>query len=431
MIGHWQYGLHIRIGEGNVVHRRDILRWISAGTAAFGLRISPLLASQAETMRRQGKACILLWMQGGPSQFETFTPKPDHPNGGETKAIATRVPGIQIADNLPHVADVMDSLCLLRTVTAREASHPRATYLLHTGYLPTATVKHPTLGATVAHQLAPPDFDMPSFVRIGQQNRDFGGGGLLGVKYDPFVVTSPGQMPQNTQPAGGPDRYRRRLALLENVDKQFGERVGQSVVVDRRSVYRAAAEMVLSPKMQVFDLEQEPSKVRSQYGESPFAKGCLLARRLIEAGVTCVEVVLGNWDTHEDNFNRSRSLCEQLDQPMAALVKDLRQRGLWDSTLVIWMGEFGRTPRVNPRSGRDHYPQAFSVVLGGCGVRGGQVIGNTDSGGVQITDQPVTVADLFRTIFTALGIDPDHENLSSIGRPIKLVDGGQVIPGVF
>jgi hypothetical protein len=432
MTGSWQHEVQVKVArDGYHVRRRDFLRWLGAGALASHARLSEVLAAHTVQMRQSGKKCILLWMQGGPSQFETFTPKPGHPNGGETKAIATRVPGVEVSENLPHVADVMDSLCLIRSVTAREASHPRATYLMHTGYLPTATVSHPTLGATVAHQLAPPDFDMPSFVRIGQQNRDFGGGGLLGIQYDPFVVANPGQMPQDTQPAGGPARYRRRLAMLEGIDRHFARQAGESLVSDHLSVYRAAAEMVLSPRMEVFDLQQEPANVRQAYGESPFAKGCLLARRLLESGVTCVEVVLGNWDTHEDNFARSKSLCEQMDQPMAALVKDLIDRGLWDSTLLVWMGEFGRTPRINPRSGRDHYPQAFNVVLGGAGVRGGQVIGRTDAGGVSVTDQPVKVPDLFYTIFTALGIDPNHENMSPIGRPIKLVENGQVIPGVL
>jgi uncharacterized protein (DUF1501 family) len=189
--------------------------------------------------------------------------------------------------------------------------------------------------------------------------------------------------------------------------------------------------MVLSPKMDVFDLAKEPEKVRQNYGESAFGKGCLLARRLVEAGVTCVEVTAGNWDTHDDNFERSRQLCLDIDEPFAALVNDLKQRGMLQNTLVLWMGEFGRTPRINPRAGRDHYPRAFNVALAGGGVHGGQVIGETDAGGIEVSKDPVTVPDLFRTIFTALHIDPDHENMSSIGRPIKLVDGGQVVPGVL
>ncbi len=192
-----------------------------------------------------------------------------------------------------------------------------------------------------------------------------------------------------------------------------------------------ASKMVLSPKMETFDISREPAKVREAYGSSEFGAGCLLARRLIESGVTFVEVGAGNWDTHLDNFSRSKELCEQVDQPYAQLLRDLQQRGILEKTLVIWMGEFGRTPRINPRGGRDHYPRAFSVALAGGGVNGGQVIGNTDAGGENVTDRPVGVADLFQTFCHSLQIDADHENMSSIGRPIKIVDGGEVVNEVF
>jgi uncharacterized protein (DUF1501 family) len=183
--------------------------------------------------------------------------------------------------------------------------------------------------------------------------------------------------------------------------------------------------------MKAFDLDQEPASAKTAYGSSPFAQGCLLARRLVEAGVTFVEVTLGNWDTHQDNFNRSKTLCEQLDQPLTALVADLKQRGLLDSTLILCVGEFGRTPRINPNSGRDHYPRAFSGLVAGCGIRGGQVIGRTSAGGEEVVERPVTVADLLRSVCHALGIDADKENMSSIGRPIKIVDGGEVVRELF
>jgi uncharacterized protein (DUF1501 family) len=185
--------------------------------------------------------------------------------------------------------------------------------------------------------------------------------------------------------------------------------------------------MILSPRMKAFDIDSESDKMRDSYGRTPFGAGCLLARRLVEAGVTFVEVNLEGWDTHDDNFTRTAQRCEMFDRPMAQLVKDLKQRGMLEKTLVTWMGEFGRTPRINARAGRDHYPRAFNIALAGGGVRGGQVIGKTDEGGVEVTDRPVTVNDLFRTVYTTLGIDADHENMSRIGRPIKLVDGGEVV----
>jgi uncharacterized protein (DUF1501 family) len=370
-------------------------------------------------------------MQGGPSQFETFSPKPGHENGGETKAIPTAVPGIEIAENLPHMAKVAGDLCILRSMTSKEGSHPRATYLMHTGYLPTASVKYPTLGSHVAHQLGDRGAELPNFVRIGGPGRDGGSGGILGVEFDPFVVGNPGVLPANTRPATTNARYERRLDLVDRLDSHFADAGAKAEVADHRKLYEKAARMVLSPKMQTFDISTEKSEVIEAYGDSNFARGCLLARRLVEKGVTFVEVVLGGWDTHENNFERVRNLCGTIDQPIAQLIRDLKERGLLDSTLVVWMGEFGRTPRINPRGGRDHYPRAFNVALAGGGVKGGQVIGRTDPGGTAVADQPAGVPDLLRTICTGLKIDPDHENLSSIGRPIKVVDGGEAIKGVF
>jgi hypothetical protein len=370
-------------------------------------------------------------MQGGPSQFETFSPKPGHENGGETKAIETSVSGIEISENLPNVAKAMNDICLIRSMTSKEGSHPRATYLMHTGYLPTASVKYPSLGANIAHQLGNHGSELPNFVKIGQGGREGSGAGLLGVEFDPFVVSNPGGLPDNTRPVGGDRRFERRLGILDKLEGEFANSGGQQEVADHRKLYEKAAKMVLSPKMDTFETSKEPAKVREAYGNSNFGRGCLLARRLVEAGVTFIEVGLGNWDTHDNNFERSKTLCGQLDQPFAQLVTDLKERGLLERTLVVWMGEFGRTPRINPRTGRDHYPRAFNVALAGGGVKGGQVIGKTDKGGTSVTDRPVGVNDLLKTICTGLKVDPTHENMSSIGRPIKIVDGGEVVKEVF
>ena len=218
---------------------------------------------------------------------------------------------------------------------------------------------------------------------------------------------------------------------MGKLEADFAASGGKQEVEDHKKLYEKTAKMILSPKMEAFDLSKESQKTRSAYGNSPFASGCLLARRLVETGVTFVEVGVGNWDTHQDNFNRAKQLCGQVDQPYAALLADLKQRGLLDSTLVVWMGEFGRTPRINPNTGRDHYPRAFNVALAGVGVKGGQVIGKTDDGGNGVTDRPVGVTDLFRTLCQSLKIDPAKENMSSIGRPIKIVDGGEAVQEVF
>lgn len=429
---HLQSAVSLRRGH---VRRRDFLKYIPAAAAAGGLSWQDQVMASAPALRKAGKACILLWMGGGPSQFETFDPKPGHANGGETKTIPTTIPGVQISANLPRIAQTTDDLCLIRSMTGKDGQHPRATFLMHTGYAPSPAVKYPTLGSIVAKEIGDATSDLPSFVRIGAGQganaSAMGGAGILGVDYDPLTMTAAGRPPENTSLASDEKRFQRRLNLLDRVQSDYANQGGSETVADHQKIYAQASRLVLSPKMTGFDLDKEPQKIKEAYGSSPFGQGCLLARRLIETGVTFVEVTLGNWDTHQDNFNRVRDLCGQLDQPYAALLADLKSRGLLDSTLVIWTGEFGRTPRVNPNSGRDHFPRAFTSILAGGGVKGGQVIGATDAGGDAVQDRPVTVNDFLRTTCRSLGIDADKQNMSSIGRPIKIVDGGEAVKEVF
>jgi uncharacterized protein (DUF1501 family) len=253
----------------------------------------------------------------------------------------------------------------------------------------------------------------------------------LGVDHAPFALASARRTPENTNPTTDDDRYERRLRFLSELEADYAADGGQAVVADHQKLYGKASKMILSPQMEAFDIAREPEKVRTAYGDGEFAAGCLLARRLVEAGVTFIEVSLGNWDTHDNNAERSTELCGQLDRPYAALVRDLKERGLLEKTLVIWMGEFGRTPRINPRGGRDHYPRAFDAALAGGGVRGGQVIGQTDATGATVKDRPISVQDLFRTFCHSLKIDADKENMSSIGRPIRIVDGGKPVLEAF
>jgi hypothetical protein len=429
---HLQHWTNVATRRGRVIRRRDFLRRVTAaGLAAGCWSWTEAIAASAEQLRSRGMSCILLWMQGGPSQLETFSPKPGHPNGGETKAIPTSVPGIEIAENLPHCAQVMEHLALVRSLTSKEGNHPRATFLLHHGTLPLGGVKYPTLGSVVAHEIGDAANKLPNFVRIGPRLANGGGGGFLGIEYDPLDLTSVNRPPENTAIQTSQARHERRLGLLHSLEGTFAEAGGEQVVADHQKLVKTASEMILSPQMKAFDLTEEPEQLRTAYGSGEFAAGCLMARRLVEHGVTFVEVSCNGWDTHLDNFNRSRELCQQIDQPTAMLIRDLESRGMLEKTLVIWMGEFGRTPRINPRAGRDHYPQAFNAVLAGGGVRGGQVIGQTNDAGTEVTDRPVQVADLFRTVYHALGIDADQENTSLDGRPIKLVNGGEVVSELF
>jgi uncharacterized protein (DUF1501 family) len=426
----FKHHVGVAVNRAGVIGRRDFVRGLSlASAAAGGLAWTDLLSLNAAELRRRQMACILLWMPGGPSQFETFDPKPGHASGGETKAISTSIAGVQFADNLPQVAKVADRLAVIRSMSTKEGNHQRAAYLLHTSYVPLASLRHPSLGSVVAQQLGDAACELPSFVRIGNAFANTSNGGILGNEFDAFAVQAAGRMPENAQPAGSAERFQQRLALLDRMEQAAPAIPG--LQADHAKLYTHASRMIRSPQMQAFDLSREPAKVREAYGQTSFGNACLLARRLVEAGVTCVEASLPGWDTHFDNFSTTRSLCAQLDQPFACLLKDLGERGLLERTLVVWMGEFGRSPKINPRAGRDHFPRAFSVALAGGGIRGGQVLGGTDRGGEDVTGPPISEKDLFQTIYKSLGINAAKEVMSPIGRPIKFVDGGRPIAELF
>jgi hypothetical protein len=421
-------------GDG-VVSRRGFLRTIGWGTAGLtslgALQVSfpELLVLQAEEMRKRQVACILLWMAGGPSQLETFDPKPGTDHGGSTKAIETSVPGISIAQGWEHTARVMKEVALVRSMTNKEGNHQRASYQLHTGYVPTATLKHPHIGCSIAAELGDNKFDLPHIVSIGGPTV---GAGFLGAALEPFVVQSADRPPDNTQPRVAVDRFRRRLGLLNHLETAgFGQAGGLDRVKDHRALYAQTARMVLSSHMKAFQLEAESPGVREAYGRNPFGQGCLLARRLVQAGVTFVEVRSNGWDTHQQNNEKVASLAQQVDPALAALIRDLKEHGMLGKTLVVWMGEFGRTPKINGNAGRDHYPQVFNVALSGGGIKGGQVIGASSPDGAAVKDRPVTVTDLMATLCHALKVDATKEVQSPIGRPIKVVDGGKVVTELF
>jgi uncharacterized protein (DUF1501 family) len=412
----------------HAVSRRSFLHCVSAGAVAAGtLNFRDLMSLQAAELRKQGRSMILLWMAGGPSQFETFDPKPGTDNGGPTTAIDTAVRGIQIAAGWEKTAEQMQDIALIRSMTNREGNHQRATYQLHTGYIPSGSVKHPSFASCVAQQLADAECQLPSFVSVGPTI----GAGFLGVDYEPFVVNNPGDMPQNVATAVTGDRYNRRLGLLDRLEGEFASRGAANVVAGHRQLYQKTSDLVVSPQTRAFDISEEPQALVSRYGDNQFGRGCLLARRLVETGVTFVEVRSNGWDTHQDNFNRIGTLAGQVDPAFGMLVADLKDRGLLERTVVCWMGEFGRTPRINPNTGRDHYPRVFSAALAGGGIKGGQVIGASEPTGVEVAERPVGVADLFTSICQTLQVDPRHENISPLGRPMQIVDGGEAIQELF
>lgn len=416
----------VQVNRQGAVTRRGLLRYGAAG--AIGLGLFDWLTLHASELRKQKKSCILLWMAGGPSQFETFDPKPGADTQGPTKAIATAVNGIHIAEHWTKTAALTKELALIRSMTSKEGNHGRATYLLHTGYAPSGGIVHPGIGSLVASELGPDDFDLPHFVSIQGQSV---GSSFLGVKFAPFIVTDPNRRPDNLGSPVPGGRLERRLELLHELQGPFGRGGAAEQVKDHELLYRQTAQMVLSPRVKAFDLETEPEKLRESYGKSSFGQGCLMARRLVEAGVTFVEVQSSGWDSHSNELTSLKKLIPPVDQGMAALLADLKQRGLLERTLVIWMGEFGRTPRVNLNAGRDHFPTAFNVALAGCGVKGGQVIGATNTDGTAVAERPVSVADLFCTFCHALGISPRKENQTNVGRPLKIVEDGETVREVF
>jgi hypothetical protein len=425
--------LHVKTGGQGVISRRSFLRNVAVGAGGLSLLgWKDAVTLHAEEMRKQGMACILLFMRGGPSQLETFDPKPGTTNGGPTKAIPTAVKGIQIAEGWENLAKVTKDVALIRSMTSREGEHQRAVYQLHTGYIPTANVKHPSLGSIAAKELGRADFDLPHFVSVGNRFTTIGSG-FLGMSFAPFVVGNPLQMPNNVElPRGvNTQRFTRRIELLKDLEKDFAESGGMQRVHEHGAVYGSASQMVLSPRLKAFDVSQEKDNVRDRYGRTPFGQGCLLARRLVEQGVTFVEVEMNGWDTHQDNFSRTKVLSQTVDPAFATLISELKERGRLDKTLIIWMGEFGRTPRINPRTGRDHFPRAFSIALAGGGIKGGQVIGKTSADATTVEERPVLVADLFCTFCQALKIDSRKENFATLGRPIKIVDGGQPVKELF
>jgi len=421
--------VNVRVSADGAVSRRGFLR-STAGVLGgmLGLRWLQGMSAFADELRKEGRSCILLWMAGGPSQFETFDPKPGAETQGPTRAIPTTVPGIQVAEHWTRTADLMKDLAVIRSMTSKEGNHGRATYLPHTSYPPSGGIVHPGFGSIVAKEIGPEEFDLPNFVSISGASV---GPSFLGVKHAPFVITDPSRSPDNLPAPVAGARLQRRLDLIKELEGPQAQGAAAEMVRDHQALYRQTAQMVLSPKTRGFDLDAEPDRVRDFYGRSSFGQGCLMARRLIETGVTFVEVQSGGWGTHGNELTTLKKLIPPVDQGTAALLTDLKDRGLLEKTLVIWMGEFGRMPRINLTAGRDHYPQAFNVALAGLGVQGGQVIGATDKLGVEVIERPVLVPELFCTFYKALGINPRKENQSNVGRPLKIVETGQAVGEVF
>ncbi len=426
--------------------RREAIQLSAAGVVGFSMSgWLEAMANQTANNPQRRRSVILLWMNGGPSQMDTFDLKPGHANGGPYREIQTNVPGIRISEHLPRVARHADKMAIIRAMSTREGDHGRGSFYLRSGYLPQGPIQYPTLGSLVAKEIGTNDLPLPNFVSIAPY-RLFSPAaytsGFLGPQYAPLMV---GEMTNFGRGANQYDedlrvqdlvhpteqtQFDARVNLLEDIERDFTERHQTPGARSHQTAIDRAVRLMRTTARSAFNISEESAQIRDAYGRNMFGQGCLLARRLVERGVPFVEVTLGalpnnpiGWDTHNQNFQAVQQLSAILDPAWGTLMDDLRQRGLLDTTTIVWMGEFGRTHRINAQQGRDHYPNAWTTVLAGGGIRGGQVFGRTSADGSTVEDpRPIGVPDLLATLFGALGVDHQSTNMSNVGRPIPVTD---------
>jgi hypothetical protein len=433
--------------------RRHFMTHVAGASAlmAPAMSFTNTLLANASDMKKRHKSAIMLWMGGGPATIDIWDLKPGAPTGGEFKPISTTADGVQISEHMPLMAKEMKHMAIVRSMSTKEADHNRGRYYMHTGYVPNPNIEHPSYGSVIAHELSPqiPDLEIPPFVSVGGGSE---GPGFLGMTWAPFVVNSNGdvrdlhmQMEQN--------RLADRMGMLAAIESNFiGEIGGDAMGRGRRPASSASSstgapstaagehakildktvKLMTSKQMDAFKTGSETQATRDKYGNSGFGRGCLMARRLVELGVPFVEVDLGGWDTHANNFTSLKNQkLPELDKAMSALVSDLNERGLLNDTVIIWMGEFGRTPRINGGAGRDHWARSWSTVVGGGGFKRGIAVGKTNSDGTNVETEPYTSQDLMASVLKALGISLETTFTSKSGRPMKIANSGKVIKELF
>jgi len=411
--------------------RRDFLR---VGSLSFlGIQLDRVLRA-ASTQGANGKAqsCILLWLEGGPSHVDTWDPKPN----SAFKAISTNVPGIQISELLPETAKRMDKLAIVRSMHTKGNDHPQGTHYAITGHDPNPAMHFPSLGSIISKETGPrngipPNVLTPQWER-NRQYEEYFRAGFLGADYDPMCIPDPSKKDFRVADLSLPksvseQAVHSRQAFLQVVDQRYRSLYDGAEHANMDRFTSQAWKMVLNPAVrQAFDLGKESDKLRDRYGRDSVGQSALMARRLVEAGarfVTAAGFHSNSWDTHAKNDEGHRDrLCPPLDRTLAALLDDLSERGLLDTTVVLAMGEFGRTPFVNPDRGRDHFPSCWSLVLGGGGIKGCQVVGGSDETGSNVTSRATSMGDVFATIYKAFGIDWTKEYDTQIGRPIKIAN---------
>jgi len=435
-----------------MINRRHFMKHL-AGLSALalpGMAFWNSLRAAEKELKKENKSLIVMWMNGGASHMDLWDLKPGSDNGGEFKPIKTKASGVEISEVLPTLAGQFNHLSIVRSLVTNEGSHERGTELMNTGRAPSPVVQFPAMGAVVSSQLTPKDAPLPGFIGIGGTAQRIGPG-FLGSLYSPFSIQSAGQPPQNIKPPeslGGTEddkkaRMLRRQKLFGVIENNFGDNLlpGTSEAAKKdlgeaaqshETIYGKAFDLTI-PKPgtkldSVFDISKEDAKTVEAYGgrANQFGMGCLLARKLVEAGVTAVEVDLGGWDNHGNIFNTIRTgNGPRVDKGFGNLVKELTDRGMWQNTVVLFMSEFGRTPKINAGGGRDHWARCWSVALGGGAIKGGVAYGATNKDGTDLADgsEKATIGDLFATVYKGLGLDPTTQVRDNLGRPLNIADG--------
>jgi uncharacterized protein (DUF1501 family) len=409
--------------------RRHFLSHVAGGSAAAvgAMEFLAHLEAHADEVQKKRKACILVWLGGGAPTIDMWDLKPNSRNGGEFQPISTRG-DLQISEHLPKIAQVMDSMSVVRAMSTFEADHTRGTYFMHTAYKPNPTVVHPTFGSVVSYELGRQrtELEIPAFISIGGGSMS---PGFLGMTHAPFVVDSRGQIQNAAMEGMDAGRLNQRLTILSAIEQDFIDSNRGDAGKAHKEVYQKAVNLMTSKQMEAFKADRESAEVRDAYGNGPFGNSLIMARRLVETGVPFVEVRNPNgWDLHQNVFQTLRNTnLPTLDTGISALVADLKARGMFDDTVIVCMGEFGRTPRINQNVGRDHWATSWSVLIGGGGLRGGVAVGETDADGMRIVSETYLPGDLWATVAHALRIPLNTVHTSTRGRPMKLANGGNPI----
>jgi hypothetical protein len=406
-----------------------------SAASLLGVQLLPWLDSTlqaAQTPAAKAKHLLLLTMRGAMSHIDTFDPKPGREVQGTTKAIQTKIAGIQFGETLAKLSTMADQLAVIRSMSTETGDHEQGTYLMRTGYKQINSIQHPSMAAWTTMALGPISKTLPPNVLVGNGN-EHPNAGFLDPKFLPIPVADANRGLENIQSPAylSDDIFKRRLLLARKFDASFQTKYDGTEMEAYNELYRQAVKFMGSKDLAAFDIKKEPEKTLLAYGANRFGQGCLLARRLLQEGVRCIEVEFEGWDMHQQLFTDLPAKGGQLDQAFSQLLLDLKSTGLLDSTLIVLQTEFGRTPKINENNGRDHHPGAFSFVLAGAGIRGGVVHGASDEDGVAVAKDHVSIADFNTTVATVLGIDTNQEHISPNGRPFKIGGGGKAVSQVL